>query len=125
MLNGSLRREDVKVRVQTYITPHNRMYPTKSIRFGDLRLVSLDEVMFENESMTRSDTVSRGLELERARDRRAARRHPAVRMAGLNLKAAKPANESALASTTDMKNEHRRLCTFFADPLLWNVRYDP
>jgi hypothetical protein len=113
MLDGSLRREDVKVRVQTYITAHNRMYPTKFIRFGDLRLVSLDEVMFENESMTRSDTVSRGLlELERARDRRAARRDPAVRMAGLNSKPAKPANESALASTTDMKNAQRLLWNF-------------
>ena len=58
ILDGSLRREDVRTRIQAYITAHNRMYPTK---FGNARLFSLDEVMFEDGSMTRGDTVSRGL----------------------------------------------------------------
>ena len=61
MLGGSLRREDVRGRIQTYITAHNRMYPTKFAKFGNSPLVSLDEVMFEEGSMTRGDTVSRGL----------------------------------------------------------------
>jgi hypothetical protein len=61
MLDGSLRREDVKARIQTYITAHNRTYPTKFAKFGDARLVSLDEVMFDDGSTTRGDTVSRGL----------------------------------------------------------------
>jgi hypothetical protein len=61
MLAGSLRREDVKARVQTYIAAHNRMFPTKFAKFGDSPLVSLDELMFEDGSATRGDTVSRGL----------------------------------------------------------------
>jgi hypothetical protein len=61
MLNGSLRREDVKDRVQTYIAAHNRMFPTKYARFGDSPLVSLDEVLFDDGTATRGDTVSRGL----------------------------------------------------------------
>jgi hypothetical protein len=61
MLEGSLRREDVKVRIQSYITAHNRMFPTKFAKFGNSPLLSLDEVMFDEGSTTRGDTVSRGL----------------------------------------------------------------
>jgi hypothetical protein len=61
LLEGSLRREDVRARVQTYIAAHNRMFPTKYAKFGDSPLVSLDEVMFEDGSTTRGDNVSRGL----------------------------------------------------------------
>lgn len=61
MLDGSLPREDVKTRVQTYITAHNRMFPTNFAKFGDARLVSLDEVLFDDGRATRGDTVSRGL----------------------------------------------------------------
>ena len=61
MLDGSLRREDVKARVRTYITAHNRMFPTKYAKFGDSPLVSLEEVMFDNGTATIGDTVSRGL----------------------------------------------------------------
>jgi len=61
MLNGSLKREDVRTRVQTYIATHNRMFPTKYAKFGNSPLVSLDEVLFEDGSMTRGDTISRGL----------------------------------------------------------------
>jgi hypothetical protein len=61
ILTGKLKREDVKERVRTYIAAHNRMYPTKFAKFGNSPLVSLDEVMFEDGSTTRGDTVSRGL----------------------------------------------------------------
>jgi len=36
MLTGSLKRENVKARVQAYIAAHNRMFPTKFAKFGDL-----------------------------------------------------------------------------------------
>jgi hypothetical protein len=61
LLTGALKREDVKARLQSYIVAHNRMYPTKFAKFGDSLLISLDEVMFEDGSMTRGDTVGRGL----------------------------------------------------------------
>ena len=53
MLDGSLRREDVRARVQSFITAHNRMFPTKYAKFGDSPLVSLDQVLFEDGSTTR------------------------------------------------------------------------
>ena len=61
MFDGSLKREDVKARIQTYITAHNRMFPTKYAKFGDSPLVSLDQALFEDGSTTRGDTISRGL----------------------------------------------------------------
>jgi hypothetical protein len=61
MLNGSLERQDVPIRVQTYVAEMNRLYPTKYRKFGDGLLVSLDEVLFDDGSTTRGDTVSRGL----------------------------------------------------------------
>jgi hypothetical protein len=61
MLDGSLRPEDVKARVQNYITAHNRMFPTKFAKFGDSPLLSLDATMFDDGTTTRGDTVSRGL----------------------------------------------------------------
>jgi hypothetical protein len=61
LLTGALKREDVKARLQTYIVANNRLFPTKYAKFGNSPLVSLDEVMFEDGSMTRGDTVSRGL----------------------------------------------------------------
>jgi hypothetical protein len=61
MLDGSLRREDVKARIQSYVTAHNRMFPTNFAKFGNARLVSLDEVLFEDGSTTRGDNVSQGL----------------------------------------------------------------
>jgi hypothetical protein len=47
LLNGTLKRENVKTRAQTYIAAYNRLYPTKYAKFGDSQLVSLDEVLFE------------------------------------------------------------------------------
>jgi hypothetical protein len=61
LLDGSLRREDVKARVSNYVTAHNRMFPTKYAKFGDSPLVSLDQALFDDGSTTRGDTISRGL----------------------------------------------------------------
>ena len=61
LLTGALRREDVRARVKSYITAHNRMFPTKYAKFGYSPLVSLDEVIFDGGSASRGDTVSRGL----------------------------------------------------------------
>jgi hypothetical protein len=60
LLTGNLKRENVRGRVQAYITAHDRMFPTKYARFGDSPLLSLDAVMFDGGTMTRGDTVSRG-----------------------------------------------------------------
>ena len=60
LLNGRLRREDVRSRVRSYVIAHNRMFPTKFAKFGDRPLVSLDAVLFEGGATTRGDTVSRG-----------------------------------------------------------------
>ena len=48
-------------RFQQFVTSHNRMFPTSYARFGHSPLVSLDEVIFEDGSTTRGDTVSRSL----------------------------------------------------------------
>jgi hypothetical protein len=61
MLAGSLMREDVPTRIQKYIADFHREFPTKYRKFGDAQLVSLDEVMFEDGTVTRGDAVSRGL----------------------------------------------------------------
>jgi hypothetical protein len=61
LFEGSLRRDQVKVRVCQFVTEHNRMFPTKFAKFGDSPLVSLDAVLFDGGSTTRGDTISRGL----------------------------------------------------------------
>jgi hypothetical protein len=61
LLSGALGRESVRSRVTSYINEHNRMFPTKYAKFGDRPLVSLDEVLFEDGTATRGDTVTRGL----------------------------------------------------------------
>ncbi|MGX1105471.1 hypothetical protein [Bradyrhizobium elkanii] len=61
LLDGSLRREDVRSRVKFYIAEHNRLFPTKFAKFGDNPLLSLDELAFEDGSTTRGDNVSRSL----------------------------------------------------------------
>lgn len=60
LVNGSLRRQDVQARVRHFITAQNRMFPTKYAKFGGSPLVSLDEVLFEDGSTTRGDTITRG-----------------------------------------------------------------
>jgi hypothetical protein len=44
LLDGSLRREDVGARVSHYVAAYNRMFPTNFAKFGDSKMVSLDEV---------------------------------------------------------------------------------
>jgi hypothetical protein len=61
LLTGALKRENVEGRLRSYIAAHNRMFPTKYSKFGNSPLVSLDEVLFDDGSTTRGDTVSRGL----------------------------------------------------------------
>jgi hypothetical protein len=61
LLTGTLARDDVRDRVQSYMTAHNRMYPTKFAKFGNSLLLSLDEVLFEDGTTTRGDNVCRGL----------------------------------------------------------------
>jgi hypothetical protein len=59
MLAGTMKREDVPACVRKYI--FNRVFPTKYRKFGDAELLSLDEVMYDDGTATRGDTVSRGL----------------------------------------------------------------
>ena len=61
LLEKSLKREDVGVRVKQFIAGHNRMFPTNFAKFGDSALVSLDEAIFDDGSGTRGDNVTRGL----------------------------------------------------------------
>jgi hypothetical protein len=61
LLTGALKRDDVRDRIQTYAAAHNRMFPTKYAKFGNAKLLSLDEVMYDDGTATRGDTVSRGL----------------------------------------------------------------
>jgi hypothetical protein len=61
LLSGSLERGEVPGRVKVYIAELNKLYPTQYRKFGDSLLVSLDEVLFEDGTATRGDTVSRGL----------------------------------------------------------------
>jgi hypothetical protein len=61
LLIGSLKRDEVSARVKDYIAELNKLYPTKYPKFGNSQLLSLDEVMFDDGSTTRGDTVSRGL----------------------------------------------------------------
>jgi hypothetical protein len=61
LLGGALKREEIPASVKGYIAELNRLYPTKYGKFGDARLLSLDEVLFEDGSTTRGDTVSLGL----------------------------------------------------------------
>jgi hypothetical protein len=61
LLAGSLKREDVRTRIRDYVAAQNRMFPTRFAKFGDGKLVSLDEVLFEGGATTRGDTISHGL----------------------------------------------------------------
>jgi hypothetical protein len=61
LLSGTFKRDEVRARVGVYVAELNRLYPTKYAKFGGARLLSLDEVLFEDGSTTRGDTVWRGL----------------------------------------------------------------
>jgi hypothetical protein len=51
----------VKLRLSGYIAEQNEMFPIKYRKFGDRALVSLEELVFQDGSMTLGDTISRGL----------------------------------------------------------------
>jgi hypothetical protein len=61
LLSGALRREEVAARVKVYVAELNKLYPTKYAKFGDSPLMSLDDVLFEDGTRTRGDTITRGL----------------------------------------------------------------
>jgi hypothetical protein len=61
LTDGTLQRDQVQLRLPEFIRAQNAMFPINYAKFGDSRLVSLDEVVFEDGSATRGDTVSRGL----------------------------------------------------------------
>jgi hypothetical protein len=61
LANGTLQRDQVKLRLQEFVLLENRMFPIKYRKFGNSTLVSLDDLMFDDGTTTRGDTVSRGL----------------------------------------------------------------
>jgi hypothetical protein len=61
LLDKSLHPDDVRLRIDRFVSDQNRMFPTKYRKFGNDDLVSLDQVLFEDGNTTRGDTVSRGL----------------------------------------------------------------
>jgi hypothetical protein len=61
LASGKLRRDQVKLRLSGYIAEQNEMFPIKYRKFGDRALVSLDELIFQDASMTRGDTITSGL----------------------------------------------------------------
>jgi hypothetical protein len=61
LLEGRLDRSQIGAKIHQYIRAQNRLFPTKYAKFGNSRLVSLDEALFEDGTTTRGDNVSRGL----------------------------------------------------------------
>jgi hypothetical protein len=59
LLEGSLRRDQVKERVRQFIAAHNREANKHGV--GKYRLVSLDAPIFDDSSMTIGDRITRGL----------------------------------------------------------------
>jgi hypothetical protein len=61
ILEKTLHIDDVPKRISEFVAAQHRMFPTKFAKFGDSPLVSLDEILFDDGSRTRADTVSSGL----------------------------------------------------------------
>ncbi|WP_334366942.1 MULTISPECIES: hypothetical protein [unclassified Bradyrhizobium] len=61
LLEGRLDRNQISAKIYYYIRAQNLAFPTKYRKFGNSPLESLDEVLFEDGTATRGDTVSRGL----------------------------------------------------------------
>jgi hypothetical protein len=61
LLNKTLQRADIPADIKRLKAEHNRLYPTKYRKFGDAKLISLDELVFEDGATTIGDQVSRGL----------------------------------------------------------------
>jgi DNA invertase Pin-like site-specific DNA recombinase len=60
LCDGSLKRVEVRLRVKQFMADYDRMFPTNFAKFGNAKLVSLDEVLFDDGTMTRGDTITRG-----------------------------------------------------------------
>jgi len=60
LLEGRLDRSQIGEKLRWYIKAHYRAFPTNFAKFGNARLVSLDEVLFDDGRATRGDTVSQG-----------------------------------------------------------------
>jgi hypothetical protein len=58
---GKITRDELRVRIKFYMGQATKMFAPKFRKFGDAKLVSLDEVLFDDGSATIGDTVSRGL----------------------------------------------------------------
>jgi hypothetical protein len=56
-----ITRDQVRGRISKFITEQFKKFPTKFAKFGNARLVSLDEVLFDDGNTTRGDTISEGL----------------------------------------------------------------
>ena len=59
LLDGSLRRDEVKARVQRFVAAHNREANKHGV--GKYGLWSIDAPAFAEGSTTLGDTISRGL----------------------------------------------------------------
>lgn len=60
LADKSLKREDVRSRVKSYMAAESKMFPTKYAKFGNSQLLSLDEALFDDGSGTRGDNVVLG-----------------------------------------------------------------
>lgn len=58
---GTLQRDQVRLRLSEFIRAQNAMFPINYAKFGNSPLLSLDEMLFDDGTATRGDTVSRGL----------------------------------------------------------------
>jgi hypothetical protein len=61
LVAGVITRDELQGRVRFYMKQAGQMFAPKHPKFGNSPLVSLDEMLFEDGSTTRGDTVSRGL----------------------------------------------------------------
>jgi hypothetical protein len=61
LLTGALKREHVRSRVKSYVAAHHKLFPPKYAKFGESKLLSLDEAVFDEGSGRRGDNVTHGL----------------------------------------------------------------
>jgi len=61
LIAGKITRDQLRERVKFHVAEANKMSAPKFRKFGDAKLVSLDELAFDDGSTRVGDTVSRGL----------------------------------------------------------------
>jgi hypothetical protein len=61
LVEGRLDRCQVERHLRRFVREYNRQHPTRYAKFGNSRLLSLDEVIYDDGTATRGDTVSCGL----------------------------------------------------------------